>query len=95
VVTESLLSPRATALVMSAKELRRNARGLQAVCGKCLTSSAAVDAVDPDAAWATLVALGWSTNVEGWPYPVCPPCTANPRTIDEIARGVQKRRKRK
>ena len=65
------------------------------MCGKCLASSAAVDAVSADAAWAALVALGWSTNADGWPYAVCPKCTASPRTIDEIAKGVQRRRKKK
>jgi hypothetical protein len=90
------MSSRASPLTVSAAELRPNSRGqFDAICGKCLHSSVFITAPTADAAWAELLALGWSTNAEGRPYCVCPNCTANPRTVQEIARGVQRLKKKK
>jgi hypothetical protein len=81
---------------MSAKDLRPTSDGrFYAVCGKCLASSDFVPAVDADAAWVAFVSAGWSTNAGGWPYPVCPKCTANPRTLEERVKSAHKSRKRK
>jgi hypothetical protein len=81
---------------IAASELRQLSSGrFEATCGKCRAWSAPLAAVDAETAWADLLALGWSTNVGGWHYPVRPKCTANPQTVDDKARAAMRDRKRK
>jgi hypothetical protein len=68
------------------------ASGFEAMCGKCMKSSATVSGDGPEAAWTALQALGWT------PYrssALCPACTKDPPNVDKDAAKAMRGRKRR
>ena len=62
----------------------------EAVCGRCLTTSAPTPAVDAAQAWVELQRAGWQHFVSeygGFGYAICPPCAqAGPPEVNRRGR---------
>jgi hypothetical protein len=62
------------------------------MCGKCLRRSAPLAAESPEAAWVSLVGIGWTLYKHG--YALCPACTKDPPNVDKDAARAMRGRKR-